>query len=412
MELFDYLIEKSKNSFKMRHPFAHAEEYFRKIYAFGIGVLSMGHMSAIEEIKDEFVDFLISISLPSSYSDIILIELNNNFDFRINDLLLKIDTKQKQYCFFLDLYLVSRTAKWSREYAGSIIHYYAQAFRFSMREENFFRDFMHCARNNDVGTAVNVYENFLSQGHLIPYNFLTYAFPSFQSKKEYESIMLGGGKQLIIDRPTHVYGNINVENSSYLLIEGTDLILDGGIIVNGGKLQIVNSSIQIRNCALPYAISVKNTAGVIVDGLRMDGSGQCGFWHQLMGTLILQNCSFTNSGVNYGVYFSGRSLTIENCSFSNCVEGALYITGMSSTSVDSSRFISCHAKNGGGIFCDSMKDTIIKDCIFERCHAKFNGSAIYFKNQKFGQGVKNCETIDCTENTNAIFNAFSREVFK
>lgn len=412
MELFDYLIEKNKTSFKARHPFSHTEEHFRKVYAFGIGVLSMGHMSAIEEIKDQFLDFLISLSLPSSYCDNILVELNNNFDFRINDVLGKLDTKQKQYCFFLDLYLVSRNSKWSKEYAGSIIHYYAQAFRFSVREEDFFRDFMHCERNNDVGSAVNVYENFLSQGHIIPYNFLTYAFPAFQSKKEYESLTLGGGRQLIIDRPTHVYGTINVGNSSYLSIEGADLILEGGIIVDGGKLQIINSSIQIRNSALPYAISVKNTAGVIAEGLQMDAGGQCGFWHQLMGTLILQNCSFTNSGINCGIYFSGRSLTIESCSFSNCTNGAIYSTGMSSASVDSSRFINCHAQNGGGIFCDSMKDTIIKDCTFENCHSKFNGSAVYFKNQKFGQGVKNCETINCTPKNSTIFNAFSREVFK
>lgn len=412
MELFDYLIEKSKNSFKARHPFANTEEYFRKIYAFGIGVLSMGHMSAIEEIKDQFLDFLISVSLPSSYCDNILIELNNNFDFRINDVFRQLDTKQKQYCFFLDLYLVSRNSKWSREYSESIIHYYAQAFRFSTREEEFFRDFMHCARNNDVGTAVNVYENFLSQGHLIPYNFLTYAFPSFQAKKEYDSLRLDGGRQLIIDRPTHVYGNINVENSSYLSIEGADLILEGGIIVDGGMLQIMGSSIQIRNSSVPYAISVKNTAGVIAEGLNMDAGGQCGFWHQLMGTLILQNCSFTNSGEHSGIYFSGRNLTIESCSFSNCVEGAIYSTGMSAASIDSSRFISCYAQNGGGIFCDSMKDTIIKDCTFERCRSKYNGSAVYFKNQKFGQRVKNCEIIDCTPKNSTVFNAFSREVFE
>lgn len=412
MELFDYLIEKRKNSGKRQHPFARTEEYFRRIYAFGIGVLAMGHMSAIEELKDQFNDFLSCVNLPGSFCDDVIIELNNNFDFRINEVFKKIDTKQKQYCFFLDLYLVSQHSKWSREYAEAIIHYYAQAFRFSGKEESFFKSFMSCAEKKDTETSIGIYENFLSQGHIISYAFLTYAFPSFHASKEYSALRLGEGQQMIIDRPTHVHGSIEVNSSSFLSIESTELTVDGGILVDGGKLQIKNCSIQIRDCREPFAVSIKNTAGVIAENLKMDAGGQCGFWHQLQGTLILENCSFTNAGINPGIYFNGRNLSIDSCSFSNCTEGGIYCTGSSSMNTVNSRFISCYAENGGGIYCDSMKDITVKSCKFEKCRAKYNGSAVYFKNQKFGQMVKNCEIINCTPETNAIFNAFSKGVFK
>lgn len=412
MELFDYLIEKRKSISKGQHPFVHTEEYFRKVYAFGIGVLAMGHMNAIEEIKDPFNDFLFTIGLPASYSDNILIELNNNFDFRINDVFSKLDNKQKQYCFFLDLYLVSKNAKWSREYADSIIHYYAQAFRFSKKEEDFFKSFMQCAKNEDSDGAVPIYEKFLAQGHIISYRFLTYAFPSFKASVKYDGLKLKQGQQVIIDRPAYIRDSIEVSDSSFLSIDGADIVLEGGILVNGGKLQIKDSSIQVREPLYDYAVYVKNTAGVVACGLNMDTGGQAGFWHQQQGTLILENCSFSNSGKSPGIYFSGRNLTVEDCSFLNCDNGGILSTGIAQSTITDSKFVNCCAENGGGFFCDSMKDTSIRNCTFENCRAKYNGSAVYFKNQKFGQMVKDCETINCAPSGSIIFNAFSREVLR
>lgn len=410
MELLDYLIEKRRHATKQFHPFVRTTEYFRRLYAFGIGILALGHMSAIEETRDAFMDFLISLDLDESFYDSIIIDINNNFDYRLNDVFANMDTKQKQYCFCLDLYRISMNTEDAKAYTEEIIHCYMQAFHFSARERDFFEKFMTYAKNNDLAGARNVYSTFIAQKHLISYQLLTYAYPNFQMQDSFRDLIIDNGEQLLLDKPTIINGTIRILNSSILMIEHADIILNGYIDIDGGKLQIADSIIQVNSNDKNYAISIKNTAGVIAEGLVLDANHQCGFLHQDDGVLMIRNSTFKNATTSPGIYFSGRHMTIEDCHIENCSHGGIRNTGNSELTVWNSRFINCTAENGGGIFSDSLYDTSIRECHFSACKARFNGGAVYFKNKKYGQTVKNCTASDCSPRGSIFFNHFEETV--
>lgn len=406
MELLDYLIEKRRHASKQFHPFIHTTEYFRKIYAFGVGILALGHMNAIEETRSSFLDFLASLALEESFYDSIIIDINNNFEYRLNDVFSNLDTKQKQYCFCLDLYRISFGTVLAKEYTKEIIRCYMRAFHFSVRECDFFENFMTCAKNNDLAGARKAYSAFIAQKHLISYQLLTYAYPNYRMQDTYGDRIIDNGEQLLLDKPTVINGTIKILNSSILRIEHADVILNGSIDVDGGKLHITDSVLQVNNSSERYAISICNTAGVIAEGLVLNANYQCGFFHQQDGVLVLRSSTLKNATTSPGIYFSGRHMTIEDCHFENCSHGGIHNTGNSQLTVWNSRFVNCNAENGGGIYSDSQYDTTIRECRFVSCNARYNGGAVYFKNKKYGQTVKGCKTEDCTPRGSIIFNSF------
>ncbi len=70
---------------KRHHPFWKRDLDFKYIYCFGLGVMSMGHMKSITETQDFFDDLLENIALPGNLRQQNLVDINNYFETRIEE---------------------------------------------------------------------------------------------------------------------------------------------------------------------------------------------------------------------------------------------------------------------------------------------------------------------------------------
>ncbi|WP_455718496.1 hypothetical protein, partial [Anaerosporobacter sp.] len=120
MDILDYLKKKNKDTAEQIHPYAHKDNAFKYSYCFGLGVLAYGTIKSMKELLGEYQRILISINLPSSYIGKIVGDINDNFDYKINDVFTKLDTKEKQYTFTADLLKLCNYSLWSEDYAKKV----------------------------------------------------------------------------------------------------------------------------------------------------------------------------------------------------------------------------------------------------------------------------------------------------
>ena len=140
MEIIDYFKKRdSDNSVnEVIHPFAYKDNIFKYSYCFGLGVLAYGTVKSMTELLGKFNEIVSSIKLPSAYASRIVSDMNSNSDYKINDVFIALDTKEKQYTFAADLLNLSNRALWSEEYAQKICNHYFGFFKFSSEEKEFF----------------------------------------------------------------------------------------------------------------------------------------------------------------------------------------------------------------------------------------------------------------------------------
>lgn len=406
MGMLDYLQQKEQTIKQLSHPFVHSSELFRKTYCFGIGILCLGHMNAIEELESFFYLLLSKLGLPASCRDLIIPDINHNLDYRMDTVLQTLDTKEKQYGFVIDLYLASHHARLSLPYCQEIILGFEQAFHFSGKERDFFSFFMDCARNAQPENAQTSYQLFAKEGHVIPYNLLKYAFPALDLLESYEGLFLTHGEHFIIDKNCQIHGDITISNGSSLTLLDASITMDGAITIKNGFLDILRTEIHVTDCHKDFFLTCLNSAGLCANQLLLHGNGNSGLLSMNEGSLSLQDCTFMDSSRQPALSFSGHTLTVSDCLFQNCQKGGIVLSGRSNANISQSAFQDCVSDYGGAISADSLCDITITRNHFLNCHARYLGSCIYFKHKKYGQKASNNTLFCCQPEAAAIFNAW------
>ncbi|BCN30251.1 right-handed parallel beta-helix repeat-containing protein [Anaeromicropila herbilytica] len=406
MDLFGFLKEKKTEENIIIHPFVHTEHTFKYLYCFGIGVLTCGHMKAMTELKEPFSKMLQNIDLSENYGDRIIIDINNNFDYKINDVFRILDTKERQYTFAADLFLLSSTASWSKSYCHNVIEVYMNIFKFSKEERDFFEQFALASKKNQLEQARVIYQIFIQNGYTISYKLLQYMCYNFELKEQLGDIVLEKGESFVIDKPTVMNGNIFVRNGSKLTIDGGELKINGYIFVDGGKLEIHDAKIQVTNCSSNTLIKATNIAMITILGTTIDCNSKCGVILQDAGHLVIRDSKLKNTKLSAGIEFKGKSITLEDSTLEDCVNGGMIVIEEAIMKVSNSTFYNCEADHGGAIFFDSLYDGLINSCVFKNCRAKYIAGAVYFANKKYGQEIINCEFSQYSPENSAIENVY------
>lgn len=406
INILGYLRSRQNQLERIPHPFASKEESFRYNYAFGIAVMALGNMKSISELENSYDFFLECISLSGNAKEKLVSDINHSFDFRITECIRQIKSKNVQYCFLLDLYMLLKKAVWSKEYCQKVITNYEQIFHLSETELSFLEEFRWAKAHRNVEKAREAYHNFRQNGFDISYNVLTYYFSDFSEEDYFEDVIVVAGKTFTLDKPTTVNGNIVVERGGSLIIDGASLTMRGNILVNGGRLHIKNARIHIEESGKMYFLELEDVAVVQIEDSEIDCKGQCGFLSQNAGRLLMKRSVIMHTKYARMLYFTGILAKISHCSFLEAGDGVIAVNGSAAIQVEDCEFVHGESDYGGGFFSESTENAVLEHCTFTGCRAKYLGAAIYFKYQKFGQVAKECVCRECVPMEDAVFNVY------
>lgn len=409
IDILEYLKGRQNELERVNHPFSNRSLSFRYLYAYGVGVLALGNMKAITELKDRYDFFLECIALPKEQRDKIITDINNHFEFRLTECMKVLKTKEVQYCFLADLFQLHNLAVWSLDYCDKVIENYLQIFHMTEYEINFLKSIHKAAMKKDIMMARDCYHQFRNAGFDIAYTTLQYFYKGFTDQDEYRELIISAGKTLRLDKPTHIEGNIFVERGGSLLIDGADITIEGAIIVDGGRIQLCNSKLFAASCNNDFFLTVKDAAVVKIENSVVDCNNQCGFLRQKTGRLLIEESEFSHSKERRMIAFTGRYARIVRSSFLQGESGFVAISGASQMHISNCDFYQAQADYGSAFYSDSIDNVIIEECSFRNCKARYLGAAVYFKYQKLGQTVQKSMIYQCEPSEGVIFNAYDKE---
>lgn len=396
----------------VKHPFWKKSDAFKYTYCFGLGVMAMGHMKAIAETQQFFEETLEQIALPPQQCQQILPDINNQFERMLDQVIRTIRTKEEQYCFVLDLYSIRRHTSWARQYCDGVLEEYLQIFQFSAMERIFFQDLDRAMTESDPEKATGAYRCFVEEGYHIRYDVVTYFYPEFCIQAQAKGLHIETGKALLLDVPMTIHGDVVVERGASLMLHGAKIQITGGIYVKGGKLQIDHADILVEGCSGEYLMNLENVAVVTITDSRIDCNRHCGLLKQNTGRLLIEDCELRHMAGVCGIFFSGRSVRIAKSRFYQGTCGMLSLSNAADAKIYYCDFEGGEASYGGAIYSESMGDVVIWQCVFRKCRARYLGSAVYFKYQKMGQSVWECDCLQCEPSTEPFFNVVSKEIYQ
>jgi hypothetical protein len=298
-----------------------------------------------------------------------------------------------------------KRTSWAREYCTNVLEDYLQVFQFSESERRFFTDFYHAAGRDNVQEAVKAYQQLWMDGYPIRYDFLTWFYPDFYLEEQYGSIKVAAGETVVLDHPTVVKGNIEVDKGGSLLIYGAGIRMEGCIFVHGGRFQIDHGQILIEGCDSPFWLQLEETSVVTIIDTLIDCQYHCGVLQQSAGRLLVEDSTFQKTRGNRAIRFSGRAIKVYHSRFRETEDGVIALEGLASASLELCDFHNSYGEYGGAVYSDTIHPVRIAQCTFRGCHAKYLGAAVYFKNQKLGQQIINCKCEDGIPRDDPFFNA-------
>lgn len=406
MALLDFLKEK-KNEIQMGiHPLETESDEFKYLYCFGLATSFCKNEQLYKEVRFIFEIIVDLLGLHENYKTRILQDVEKDFDYRIYQVFEAIDTKEKKYSFFIDLIRMEFMTLWGQEYFQKVMDVYMEVLEITRTEKDFLQKFWQCAQKHEMETAISLYREFNKNGYYISFKLLTYMYPTLVLKDNYGSMVIEAGEKLILDKPTSIKGNIQVKNGGSLVIRGAAISLQGKILVDGGRLDIRKSRIQIKEIEGGYGINIMNSAVTSIEDTRFIGNYLCGLIKQEGGHLIIRNSELRCAGKERAITFSGKSMSLLRVTMEDCQNGAVQNLGNSRLLAKGCQFSECVAEHGGAIHSDSMEDVRINQCTFRRCKAGFLGAAVYFSYKKYGQFVTDCVLEDCEPEENILYNTF------
>ncbi len=406
MALLDFLKEKKSEIQMGIHPLEAESDEFKYLYCFGLATSFCKNEQLYKEVRFIFEIIIDLLGLHENYKTRILQDVEKDFDYRIYQVFEAMDTKEKKYSFFIDLIRMEFMTLWGQEYFQKVMDVYMEVFGITKTEKDFLQKFWQCAQKHEMEMAISLYREFNKNGYYISFKLLTYMYPTLVLKDNFGSMVIEAGEKLILDKPTSIKGNIQVRNGGSLVIHGAAVSLQGKILVDGGRLDIRKSRIQIKEIEGGFGINISNSAVTSIEDTRIIGNYLCGLIKQEGGHLIIRNSELRCAGKERAITFSGKSMSLLRVTMEDCQNGAVENSGNSRLLAKGCQFSECVAEHGGAIHSDSMEDVRINQCTFRRCKAGFLGAAVYFSYKKYGQFVTDCVLEDCEPEENILYNTF------
>lgn len=423
MNVLEYLSRKKSDVSVHSHPLAHSSNSFKCTYCFGLAVLVYGYKDQLPVTLECFSSILNSINLDKEQQEKLPLLVKKHFDLKINDVFSQITTKHEQYCFIADLYRLEFFGLISPTFCHDIIEGYTQVFNFAQSEKTFLKKFTDLGYqtadelqkntlsyyDTKLDSAINLYKTFTFAGYHISTVLLEYIYPSFSLTNELAGLTLEDGSIQRFESNIRINGDIQISNCSTLVFDHANIILNGNIHINNGKIILRHSTLSIQNAKGDYCLNIRNAPSIRIENTVIDCNSKCGFLRQESGQLKLQASTIRNSNTGYAICFTGNSADINTSTFENCRNGALFNHASKELFIASCNFINCTNVHGGAIHSRSIANTTVYNCNFHNCHAQYIGGAIYFVNLKYGQSVIHCNFENCTPPDSVLFNVYNED---
>lgn len=389
-----------------RHPMTGTEPSFKYLYCFALGVMAMGNMRAITELQPYYDELLEKIQLQERFREQIIVDVNGHLEERLTDVLQQLCRKEERYCLILDLYQMQALALWSEDFCRSIVENYLEVFHLSDVECQFLKTFDNMARVGDVTGAVGAYERFRKQGYEVSYRVLSYFFPAYKRLSRFDGMTIHAGETVVLDGPVEIRGDIIVERGGSLLLYETDLHMQGGIRLQGGRIRFRDAVVQVTGCRQRYFLELQDTTVVQLENTEIDCGGCCGLLSQASGRLIIKNSTLRHSAGASMIRFAGSSALMERTSLIQGSGGLLCIEKAAKMNITRCLFQEGSRDYGGGVYSESIGTVTVCESRFIHCRAKYLGGAVYFKYHKYGQTVKDCRVKQCEPEEQPFFHTY------
>lgn len=406
MDLLGFLKEKKGELSPVTHPYTYSDSTFKYLYCFGIGVMTLGHMKAISEMEDRFMTFLEMIKLNPTDRNRIIIDINNNFDYKITEVFKILDTKEKQYTFLSDLLKLSNGTLWSQSYCEEVINSYISVFGLDTLERNFINDFILLSRRKQTGEAIQRYRDFNQAGYEISYMLLKYMSGDLLIEETFTDLVIEHGETIVLDKPTLLNGTILVRNGSSLMIENAQVKINGTIIIDGGRIRMRHTNLFVTGTTDKSVIKVVESTQVLIEDSIIDCNFKGGFIQQAKGCLRIDNSRIMHTKNERAIVITGNYLILNGTNIEDALDGGLSIQNDTTSTIDDCNFYHCEAEHGAAIYSNAVYDTKISNSSFRNCVAKYLGGSVYFLTKKYGQELYGCHFVKCLPKDSNVFNDY------
>jgi len=346
----------------MKHPFA--QEAIEKKYAYVISVaMVVFENGEVNEKQEAYLKKLVrDIGLKDEDLNKIL-KIAGHYQRVKNKVISVLDTPYKKYCFLMELYnMFYETNEKDKNLIKGITEF-AELLNIKETEIDSVKQVYlalgskHKQYLAEMTKRFEIEQSFLGE-ELLEYftseeSFSLHAKEILHGKKILQQErVLQKGEELIITKAYQIMGQLKVLKGARLIFDGAQVEMHATIQVEGGYLEIKNSSFKVNKEMNSAAFLIKNAIVHIQDS-KFDGNGMTGIWCHIDGELFIQESIFLNTSNRPGI-------TLWDCP----------------ANIKKSQFIGCKAEtnNGGAIYTNSNLEVL--ESTFENCRA-YRGAAIY-----------------------------------
>lgn len=389
------LNHKKKLWITPKHPLFFENIEFRIVYSAGV-FMQAGLNKTVSTLNNFELERIILKGLGLSSSDAAkVIKLAKDGSQTVDRVIEILDTPLKKYLFLLDLYSVGMRPTYLSEEEKQSIHIFTELLRLEESDVRLLEFFVHSAFIYDTKDCIKAFEEMLAHKMPITMSELKFYIPELEYVTAIQQKSIRAGEQIRLVDHCKLTDTILVPKNTTLIIDNAYMSMHGGIVIDGGKLVIRNSTLINHLKGNRALIQVKNFSEIEL----YDSTFDCRYFgaviNQENGNLVMERCKVSNTSNQSAVKFWGNDITVTNCTFKNCITvrpgGAIRIKN-GKGAIQDCVFEECEAKNGGAIH--TINEVMILTSMFKFCRALEHGSAIYYQGE-VKSNVVDCEYIEC-----------------
>ncbi len=373
------LKEKTKTWLSPKHEFNSESAEFKECYAAAV-LLQTQLSDAISPVDHFELLRLLSFGLGLGKEEVkAAIMLSKNKEKVLESILDYMDTEKKQIIFLMDLYMLSYVSEDFGDKEEQAILIYGELFHMGSQELKLIRAMIKAAMEEELSECMNIYYSMSQIKMDCSLENIRYYIPELEYTSVIDTSVLYPGRKVHINGQCRLRETLVVPKGCHIIFQNAKLKIKAPIIVNGAKIEIINSEFTYDGGGFDSMIKLNGDSSLIVRSSKFYCRNYCGVVDQSSGYLDLLDATFYESNLKSAIDFRGDEMIVVKCHFHNC-----YLNGNGSAInslakkglIGSCDFEGCYSDYGGALYV--MSPVKIIDSRFRHCHSTKLGNSIYY----------------------------------
>ncbi|MBQ3601294.1 MAG: right-handed parallel beta-helix repeat-containing protein [Lachnospiraceae bacterium] len=343
----------------------------------------------------------------TSKETITIMNLSKEVEQLVDNIILALNTKNKQLFFFFDLYNMSMAEYHISPNEQRSLDLFSDLLNLTSQEKTWIFQFVTSAYCKEYENCINLFQQMKNAQWPITMTDLSYYMLEYSYIDNISNSDIKPNDVHYFRGDCEFHGTIIIPQNTTIHISNAIVNVEGNFLLDGGTLHIENSSIDFSNKSntdnTSYAfINSKNAGTVLIKNSSIQCSHNGGLLSLSNSNSTIEYCQISNTSKNSAIVSNTGSLFVKDTSFSNCFSlhkgGAIYIKN-GTGQIKNCSFFDCQAHEGGGIYANH--NTIVSGCYFENCFAVNFGGGIFY-NGEIRANIENCKYSNCFPKNNVI----------